>query len=45
VGGKRFPRHATLPGEFTERIDDLRAPVTWQVDIETADGQIRTAQP
>ncbi|MDR3401680.1 MAG: hypothetical protein P4L99_04195 [Chthoniobacter sp.] len=39
VVGKEFP------WEFSARIENLRAPVTWQVDIETNDGRKLTAKP
>ncbi|MEP6669073.1 MAG: hypothetical protein ABJF10_07975 [Chthoniobacter sp.] len=39
IVGKEFP------WEFTARIENLRAPVTWQVDIETNDGRKLTAKP
>jgi hypothetical protein len=39
IEGRQFP------WEFTTRIDDLHAPVTWQVEIETADGRKLTAKP
>ena len=34
-----------FPWEFTARIENMHAPVTWQVDIETKDGRKLTAKP
>jgi len=39
IEGRQFP------WEFSARIDDLHAPISWQVDIETADGRKLTAKP
>lgn len=34
-----------FPWEFSARVDDLHAPISWQVDIETSDGRKITAKP
>jgi hypothetical protein len=34
-----------FPWEFSARVDDLHAPISWQVDIETKDGRKITAKP
>lgn len=34
-----------FPWEFSVRVEDLHAPISWQVDIETKSGRKLTAQP
>lgn len=34
-----------FPWEFSARVDDLHAPISWEVDIETSDGRKFTAKP
>jgi hypothetical protein len=34
-----------FPWEFSVRVEDMNAPISWQVDIETSDGRKLTAKP
>jgi hypothetical protein len=41
---QRVEKHE-FPWEFSVRVTDLKAPITWQMEVETTDGRSITAKP